>query len=88
MTLDLLLGLYLFTDVPEEAVQLMSTDELMHHRREKLEEKKVHIATLASAILADPEISVCGLYFEIQDKICNNYLNFFSSLPKHLANIY
>ncbi|CAI9550300.1 unnamed protein product [Staurois parvus] len=45
-------------DVPEEPLHLMSTEELIQHRREKLEEKKVHIASLASAILADPENSI------------------------------
>ncbi|XP_018418175.1 PREDICTED: nucleolar complex protein 3 homolog [Nanorana parkeri] len=44
--------------VPEEPLHLMSTEELIQHRREKLEEKKVHIATLASSILADPENSI------------------------------
>ncbi|XP_077310365.1 nucleolar complex protein 3 homolog [Lithobates pipiens] len=45
-------------DVPEEPLHLMSTEELIQHRKEKLEEKKVHIATLGSAILADPENSI------------------------------
>ncbi|XP_068114172.1 nucleolar complex protein 3 homolog [Hyperolius riggenbachi] len=45
-------------DMEVEALRMMSTEELIEHRREKLEEKKVHIASLASAILADPENSI------------------------------
>ncbi|KAM9325017.1 nucleolar complex protein 3 homolog [Gastrophryne carolinensis] len=45
-------------DVTEDPLQSMSTEQLLQHRREKLEEKKSHIATLASAILADPENSI------------------------------
>ncbi|XP_072280517.1 nucleolar complex protein 3 homolog [Pyxicephalus adspersus] len=45
-------------DVPEEPLHLMTTEELVHHRKETLEEKKIQIAALASAILADPENSI------------------------------
>ncbi|XP_073541675.1 nucleolar complex protein 3 homolog [Phyllobates terribilis] len=44
--------------VSAEPVPVRSTEELIEHRRATLEEKKVHIATLASAILADPENSI------------------------------
>ncbi|XP_075697528.1 nucleolar complex protein 3 homolog [Rhinoderma darwinii] len=44
--------------VPVEPVRVLSTEELIEHRRAMLEQKKVHIATLASAILADPENSI------------------------------
>ncbi|XP_075072534.1 nucleolar complex protein 3 homolog [Mixophyes fleayi] len=44
--------------VPEEPLCVLSTEELIQHRTAKLEEKKVHIAALASAILADPENSI------------------------------
>ncbi|KAM4030228.1 nucleolar complex protein 3 homolog [Anomaloglossus baeobatrachus] len=44
--------------VSAEPVPVRSTEELIAHRRAALEEKKVHIASLASAILADPENSI------------------------------
>ncbi|KAG9485036.1 nucleolar complex protein 3 homolog [Eleutherodactylus coqui] len=44
--------------VPAGPVRVRSTEELIEHRRATLEEKKVQIATLASAILADPENSI------------------------------
>ncbi|XP_063817723.1 nucleolar complex protein 3 homolog isoform X2 [Pseudophryne corroboree] len=44
--------------VPEEPLCVLSTEELIQHRRAKLEERKLHIAALASAILADPENSI------------------------------
>lgn len=50
------------TEVPEvapaEQLRALSTEELMEHRRATLEHKKVQIATLSSAILADPENSI------------------------------
>uniref|UniRef100_A0A6I8P090 Nucleolar complex protein 3 homolog n=1 Tax=Ornithorhynchus anatinus TaxID=9258 RepID=A0A6I8P090_ORNAN len=47
----------------EEAVTadlrpMLTTEELLTERREKLREKKVHIAALASAILSDPENNI------------------------------
>ncbi|XP_040291594.1 nucleolar complex protein 3 homolog isoform X1 [Bufo bufo] len=44
--------------VPAEPLRVLSTEELIEHRRATLEQKKVHIASLASAILADPENSI------------------------------
>ncbi|KAM3913552.1 nucleolar complex protein 3 homolog [Leptodactylus fuscus] len=44
--------------VSAEPVRVLSTEELIEHRRDTLEQKKVHIATLASAILANPENSI------------------------------
>ncbi|XP_071985947.1 nucleolar complex protein 3 homolog [Engystomops pustulosus] len=43
---------------PAEPVRVFSTEELIEHRRTTLEQKKIHIASLASAILADPENSI------------------------------
>lgn len=43
---------------PAEQLRALSTEELMEHRRATLEHKKVQIATLSSAILADPENSI------------------------------
>ncbi|XP_038608589.1 nucleolar complex protein 3 homolog [Tachyglossus aculeatus] len=37
---------------------MLTTEELLTERREKLREKKVHIAALASAILSDPENNI------------------------------
>ncbi|KAM4636326.1 nucleolar complex protein 3 homolog isoform 1-T1 [Discoglossus pictus] len=44
--------------VPEEPVEILTTEELLLQRREKLQQRKSQIALLASSILADPENSV------------------------------
>ncbi|KAM4704450.1 nucleolar complex protein 3 homolog [Rhinophrynus dorsalis] len=44
--------------VPEEPLPIQTTEELLAHRSSKLQEKKTQIASLASAILADPENSI------------------------------
>ncbi|XP_077206417.1 nucleolar complex protein 3 homolog [Paroedura picta] len=46
------------TQAVEEPLPVLTTEELLVHRRKKLQEKKIHIAALASAILADPENNV------------------------------
>ncbi|XP_053307256.1 nucleolar complex protein 3 homolog [Spea bombifrons] len=43
---------------PEEPQRVFTTEELLHQRRAKLEERKTQIATLASSVLADPENSI------------------------------
>lgn len=43
---------------PDEPLRAFTTEELIEHRRATLEQKKVQIATLSSAILADPESSI------------------------------
>ncbi|XP_037761375.1 nucleolar complex protein 3 homolog isoform X2 [Chelonia mydas] len=42
----------------EEPQPVLTTDELLIQRRRKLQEKKIHIAALAAAILSDPENSI------------------------------
>ncbi|XP_043912597.1 nucleolar complex protein 3 homolog [Protopterus annectens] len=48
--------------VPQEAAQepppLLTTEELLHHRAQLLQERKIHIAALCSAILSDPENNI------------------------------
>ncbi|XP_015262119.1 PREDICTED: nucleolar complex protein 3 homolog [Gekko japonicus] len=46
------------TQAAEEPLPVLTTEELLVHRRKKLQEKKMHIAALASAILADPENNI------------------------------
>ncbi|KAL8187120.1 UNVERIFIED_CONTAM: Nucleolar complex protein 3 [Gekko kuhli] len=48
----------LVTQAAEEPLPVLTTEELLVHRRQKLQEKKTHIAALASAILADPENNI------------------------------
>ncbi|KAH0623607.1 hypothetical protein JD844_006539 [Phrynosoma platyrhinos] len=43
------------TQTPAEPLPVLSPEELLVYRRKKLQEKKTHIAALASAILSDPE---------------------------------
>ncbi|XP_005991626.1 nucleolar complex protein 3 homolog [Latimeria chalumnae] len=45
-------------DVVEDPLPVLSMEELLFQRRQKLQEKKTHIAGLASTILADPENNV------------------------------
>nr|XP_060623027.1 nucleolar complex protein 3 homolog [Anolis sagrei ordinatus] len=40
---------------PTEPLPVLSAEELLVYRKRKLQEKKVHIAALASAVLSDPE---------------------------------
>ncbi|XP_067321831.1 nucleolar complex protein 3 homolog [Anolis sagrei] len=40
---------------PAEPLPVLSAEELLIYRKKKLQEKKVHIAALASAVLSDPE---------------------------------
>ncbi|XP_039402633.1 nucleolar complex protein 3 homolog [Mauremys reevesii] len=42
----------------EEPQPVLTSDELLIQRRRKLQEKKIHIAALAAAILSDPENSI------------------------------
>ncbi|XP_062988964.1 nucleolar complex protein 3 homolog isoform X2 [Elgaria multicarinata webbii] len=42
----------------EEPLPVLTAEELLVYRRKKLQEKKVHIAALASAILSDPENNI------------------------------
>ncbi|XP_048361252.1 nucleolar complex protein 3 homolog [Sphaerodactylus townsendi] len=48
----------LVTQAVEEPLPVLTTEELIVYRRKKLQEKKVHIAALASAVLADPENNI------------------------------
>ncbi|XP_042312774.1 nucleolar complex protein 3 homolog isoform X2 [Sceloporus undulatus] len=43
------------TQIHAEPLPVLSPEELLVYRRQKLQEKKIHIAALASAILSDPE---------------------------------
>ncbi|NP_001088273.1 nucleolar complex protein 3 homolog [Xenopus laevis] len=45
-------------EVPEEPLRIMTTEELLVHRQVTLEQRKTHIATLASAILSEPENNI------------------------------
>uniref|UniRef100_A0A670HRC7 Nucleolar complex protein 3 homolog n=1 Tax=Podarcis muralis TaxID=64176 RepID=A0A670HRC7_PODMU len=42
----------------EEPLPVLTAEELLVHRKKKLQEKKMHIAALASAILSDPENNI------------------------------
>ncbi|XP_053548291.1 nucleolar complex protein 3 homolog [Bombina bombina] len=43
---------------PQEPVRILTAEELLAQRRDKLQEKKTQIASLASSILSDPENSI------------------------------
>ncbi|XP_021108734.1 nucleolar complex protein 3 homolog isoform X5 [Heterocephalus glaber] len=45
-------------EVIEEPVRELTIEEHLIERKKKLQEKKIHIATLASAILSDPESNI------------------------------
>ncbi|CAI5774739.1 complex 3 homolog [Podarcis lilfordi] len=42
----------------DEPLPVLTAEELLVHRKKKLQEKKMHIAALASAILSDPENNI------------------------------
>uniref|UniRef100_A0ABM5G187 Nucleolar complex protein 3 homolog n=2 Tax=Pogona vitticeps TaxID=103695 RepID=A0ABM5G187_9SAUR len=42
----------------EEPLPVLTAEELLVHRRKKLQEKKIHIASLASAIVSDPDNNI------------------------------
>lgn len=58
-------------DFNEEPLPVLTPEEMAAQRRQKLQERKMHIAALASAILSDPDnnvgsicltcISVCAI---------------------------
>ncbi|XP_012889842.1 PREDICTED: nucleolar complex protein 3 homolog isoform X2 [Dipodomys ordii] len=45
-------------ETAEEPIRELTVEEHLIERRKKLQEKKIHIATLASAILSDPESNI------------------------------
>ncbi|KAM5236464.1 nucleolar complex protein 3 homolog [Ctenodactylus gundi] len=45
-------------EIMEEPVRELSIEEHLTERKKKLQEKKIHIATLASAVLSDPESNI------------------------------
>ena len=49
-------------DFNEEVLPVLTPEEMAAQRRQKLQERKAHIAALASAILSEPDNNVGSIY--------------------------
>lgn len=54
--------LYAVLELNEEPPPVLTPEEMAAQRKVKLQERKMHIAALASAILSDPENNVGSIY--------------------------
>lgn len=61
--MTLLFNSHLVLDFNEEPLPVLTPEEMAAQRRQKLQERKVHIAALASAILSEPDNNVGSIYF-------------------------
>lgn len=55
---SLFLTLTSVPDFNEEPLPILTPEEMAAQRRQKLQERKMHIAALASAILSEPDSNV------------------------------
>lgn len=49
-------------DFNEEPLPVLTPEEMAAQRRQKLQERKMHIAALASAILSEPDSNVGSMH--------------------------